>query len=171
MFMKGIKKYLIAGAIFVSVVGTLFHFVYEWSGNNIIVGFFAPVNESVWEHTKLIFFPMLIYSLYLERKIKGEYPCISSDVIFGALAGIVSIISLFYTYSGIIGFNVAFVDISIFYISTIIAFYVVYRLALSCKTDRYKVVAQILAVVFVLLYVIFTLYPPDIPLFANPLEM
>ncbi len=169
--MKGIKKYLIAGAIFVSVVGTIFHFVYEWSGNNVIVGLFAPVNESVWEHTKLIFFPMLIYSLYIERKIKKEYPCIGSAMIWGALTGIVSIIALFYTYSGAIGFNVAFVDISIFYISTVISFYVVYRLALSCKTDRYKVAAQILAIVFVCLYIIFTVYPPDIPLFANPLEM
>ncbi len=169
--MKGIKKYLIAGAIFVSILGTVLHFVYKWSGNNLVVGLFTPVNESTWEHTKLMFFPMLIYSLYIERKTEKEYPCIGSAMIAGAIVGVVSIISLFYTYSGIIGFNVAFVDISIFYISVIIAFYVVYRVAQSCKMDRYKVLLQIIAVVMVCLYIILTIYPPDIPLFDNPLEM
>ncbi len=171
MFMKGIKKYLIAGAIFVSILGTVLHFVYEWSGNNLVVGLFTPVNESTWEHTKLLFFPMLIYSLYLERKTEKEYPCIGTSMILGALTGVLSIIALFYTYSGIIGFNVAFVDISIFYISVIIAFYVVYRVAQSCKMDRYKVLWQIVAVVMVCLYILFTIYPPHIALFANPLEM
>ena len=60
MFMKGLKSYIITGIIFVSIVGTLFHFVYEWSGNNILIGLFTPINESIWEHTKLIFFPIAI---------------------------------------------------------------------------------------------------------------
>ncbi len=159
---------MITGIIFVSVVGTLLHFAYEFSGNNILVGIFTPVNESIWEHTKLIFFPMLIYSVYLNKKISTKYPCISSAMIAGSLLGIVMIITLFYTYSGIIGFNVAFVDIAIFYISVIIAFFAVYKLTISCKMEEVGVLLQILEIATICLFIIFTFFPPNIPLFMNP---
>lgn len=166
--MKGLKSYIITGIIFVSVLGTLLHFAYTLSGNNFIVGLFTPINESIWEHTKLLFFPMLIYSLYQHRKIKDNYPCVLSAMILGALSGVLLIIILFYTYSGIIGFNIAFADIAIFYISVIASFYIAYKSTLSCKIDKYNVALQILSIVLVCLFITFTLYPPDIPLFINP---
>lgn len=168
MFMKSIKPYMIAGIVFVSVLGTLFHFTYNWTENNILIGLFTPVNESIWEHTKLIFFPMLIYSLYLNKKISTKYPCINSAMISGALCGVAMIIVLFYTYSGIIGFNVAFADISIFYITVITVFCIVYKLTVSCKTDNYSQFLSILMIAIICLFIIFTFSPPSIPLFNNP---
>ncbi len=165
--MKGTKIYIIAGIIFVSIVGTLFHFLYEWSGNNTFIGIFTPINESIWEHTKLIFFPMLIYSLYLNKKIGKEYPCINSAMTLGAILGVISIIVLFYTYSGIIGFNFAFADISIFYISVIIAFFVAYKLTLSCNIAKHSRLLKILQILIICLFIIFTFNPPNIPLFME----
>ena len=162
--MKDIKSYIIKGILFVSVLGTIFHFIYEWSGENALVGLFAPVNESIWEHTKLIFFPMLIYS-YFERKYIAK-----SAVISGALFGVWLIISLFYTYSGIIGFHFAFADISIFYISVILSFYIAFKNMVSCKENKHSAILKILLVIMILLYIIFTFYPPNIPLFAVPPE-
>lgn len=48
------------GAIFSLAVGALSHFFYEWSGGSTAAGIFFPVNESVWEHMKLVFFPFLV---------------------------------------------------------------------------------------------------------------
>ncbi len=166
--MKNIKIYIIFGILFVSVTGTLFHFLYEWSGNNVIVGLFSPINESIWEHTKLLFFPMLIYSLIFSKKLSKQYPCIYSAMISGALAGVALIMALFYTYSGIIGFHVAIVDILIFYISVIIAFLIVYKVAMSCKDDKYYILLQILQIMMIILYILFTFFPPNIPLFISP---
>lgn len=166
--MKGLKSYKISGIIFVSFLGTLFHFAYEWFGNNIFVGLFTPVNESVWEHTKLFFFPMLIYSFYLNKKIGKDYPCLISAMISGELLGVASIIVMFYTYTGIIGFNTAFADISTFYISVILAFCVVYKLTISCKADKYGKLLKLLQILVICLYIIFTFFPPDIPLFISP---
>ena len=45
-----IKKWEIAEFIFIAIVGTLLHFVYDWSGQNPAVGIIAPVSESTWEH-------------------------------------------------------------------------------------------------------------------------
>lgn len=60
---KKLLCYTILGVIFTFLAGTLLHFTYEWSGNNFWVGLFSPVNESTWEHMKLLFFPMLFYSI------------------------------------------------------------------------------------------------------------
>lgn len=168
MRVKGLKSYIIIGIIFVSVLGTLFHFAYGWSENNIFVGLFTPINESIWEHTKLLFFPMLIYSFYLNKKIGKEYPCLNSAMISGTLSGVAIIIVMFYTYSGILGFHTAFADIAIFYISVILAFCIVYKLTLSCKANKYHTLLQALQIITICLYIIFTFSPPDIPLFISP---
>ena len=80
---KSIFKFQIISTIFVIILGTLLHFTYNWSNNNPLVGIFSAVNESTWEHLKLIFFPMLItivigtiyykddYENYLCTKTKG----------------------------------------------------------------------------------------------------
>ena len=162
------KNFIIKGIMFVAVTGTFFHFLYDLSGNNIFFGLIAPVNESIWEHTKLIFFPMFIYSLFNVKKIKAEYPCIDYALIIGEITGIISIIVLFYTYSGIIGFNVAFADISIFYISVVSSFYTAYRTAVSCNFSKYKTVLKIVQIIIIFMYLFFTFYPPEIPLFINP---
>lgn len=66
------KKLFIWGFLFMSVIGTLLHFVYEWSGNNSIVRLFAPWNESTWEHMKLLFFPMLVLVLFLFSNCRNK---------------------------------------------------------------------------------------------------
>ena len=56
--MKNIRSWLIAGFIFTAVFGTLSHFFYDWSNENVLIGLISPVNESTWEHMKLLFFPI-----------------------------------------------------------------------------------------------------------------
>ena len=51
----------VVGIAFVFLVGSLLHFVFEWSGESRIVGLFASVNESVWEHFKQGFWPVCIW--------------------------------------------------------------------------------------------------------------
>ena len=55
---------LAAGILFTLIIGTLLHFTYEWSGENPFVALYSPVNESVWEHLKLLFFPVLLYTFF-----------------------------------------------------------------------------------------------------------
>ena len=60
-----IKNYQIVSTIFVCILGTLLHFTYDFFGQNMIIASFSAVNESVWEHLKLLFFPMLLFYMYL----------------------------------------------------------------------------------------------------------
>lgn len=97
--MEQLKKYTITGTFFVLITGTLSHFIYEWSGNNFIVGFFCPVNESTWEHMKLVFFPMFLFSIFMFKRLKGIYPCILQSSSLGILIGTFLVPVLFYTYA------------------------------------------------------------------------
>ena len=57
---KKVFKFHIFSIIFSIILGILLHFAFEWSGNNLFIATFSAVNESTWEHLKLVFFPMLI---------------------------------------------------------------------------------------------------------------
>lgn len=55
-----LMKFELFSVIFAMLFGTLLHFLFEWSGNNYIIASFSAINESTWEHLKLVFFPMFI---------------------------------------------------------------------------------------------------------------
>lgn len=166
--MKLIKQYTIGGIIFVLITGTLAHFLYNWTGNNAIVGLFTPVNESIWEHMKLLFFPMLIYSLIVIFKFRKTCPCIPSALCFGIIAGTLSIPILFYAYTSIIGKDIFLLDIGIFIISILIAFCSSYKLALSCGLESYTFLLCCLAGLLFICFVLFTYHPPQARIFIDP---
>lgn len=160
--------YTISGIIFVSLLGTLSHFFYDWSGKNPAAGLFSPVNESVWEHIKLLFFPMLLYSIFMSKRLKGIYPCISSSLLFGILLGSALIPVIFYTYTGILGYNLLAFDIMTFIISVIIAFFAVYKLTLSCKAENKELLFKTAVFIMAAAFFLFTYFPPEIGLFQEP---
>ncbi len=82
-----IKKWEIAEFIFIAIVGTLLHFVYDWSGQNPAVGIIAPVSESTWEHLKLLFMPALLFTLIQEAVIGKDYPCLLTQKAKSRLSG------------------------------------------------------------------------------------
>lgn len=166
--MKELKRYSLIGMIFVWIAGTIWHFVYEWSGNNRIVGLFFPVNESVWEHMKLLFFPMLLYAFYMERRLKDTFPCIGSALLAGILAGTFLIPIFFYAYTGILGKNNIVLDVAVFLCSVAGAFLIVYRLALSCKADRFRTLLKLAVSVLAVSFLLFTYNPPDLEIFVDP---
>ena len=162
-----LKSTTIIGIVFVLVLGTISHFVYDWSGQNTLVGFLVPVSESTWEHMKLLFFPMLLYALYMNQGLKQEYPCITSALCCGILAGTFLIPVFFYTYSGILGKNVMALDIATFIASVLCAFRIVYRLTLSGRFRAVTFPLMITVILLLLCFVLFTYLPPAIGLFQS----
>lgn len=166
--MKQLKTYTILGIIFVLFTGTLAHFVYEWSGNNSIVGLFTPVNESIWEHMKLLFFPMLLYSLFMIFKFREDHPCIASSLFFGILGGTLLIPVFFYGYTYILGSDMFILDMIIFVSSILIAFCLSYRLTLSCRLKPYTLLLFALVCILALCFACFTYRPPNLAIFDDP---
>ncbi len=160
--------YTVVGVILVSILGTLLHFAYDWSGQNVIVGLFTPVSESVWEHMKLLFFPMLLYVIFEYYQLKTEFPEILWSGFTGILVGTFAIPFLYYGYTGILGRHYSAVDIVIYYVSVIIGFCISYFGAEKEYSKRYKMVVTILIVLMTLAFVAFTYNPPNGRVFSAP---
>lgn len=178
---KKTLRYVILGFVFVSIVGSLSHFLYDWSNGNKWIALFTPVNESTWEHMKLLFFPMLLYTLFFQWNYK-DCSLITSSMLLSDLIGTFSIPILFYSYSGIYGTHVTFIDISIFYISTALAFYLAYQWIVrqgqgkeqDCTGILYLEVENgqtplvLLVTIVTICFFIFTFYPPHWGIFQVP---
>ena len=164
-----IKKYHIYSFICVSIVGTLFHFLYEFSGDNLIIASFAPVNESTWEHLKLIFFPMLVSSIigyFIIGKENSNYICSRTK---GILVGMAFIIVFFYTYTGIIGKNIDFLNIISFFIAVFLGEFVSFKSIVSKEKKCNITLAVYILVFFLMCFVIFTYITPKFGIFKDPL--
>ena len=205
------KKYVVIGFFVVGILGTLFHFVYDWSGQMWFVGLFVPVNESTWEHMKLLFVPMLIYimlgNLYIKRQefiqskkykeknrsnnikinrdIYGYNAEIVNDVqeknnelqgivytgLFGNIFGTWSIPFLFYGYKGILGFEIAWVDISTFFVAVLIAFAVQYHVLIYSykkQTQNCGKTVLIVNLAQLFVFVLLTYHPLNLGIFISP---
>lgn len=167
--LKGkLKPTLILGIVFVAILGTVGHFFYQWSGENPLIGLFFPINESTWEHLKLIYFPMILFTAYATKQLKKDYPCITTAMLTGALFGTFLIPILFYTYSGILGFHIQVLDISTFYISVLAAFYLTFKIAQNCNEDPFSIPIMLATVILGVCFILFTYYPPNLGIFEVP---
>ena len=157
------------GLAFTSLVGTLLHFLYDWLDKAKWIAPFSGVNESTWEHMKLLFWPMLIYSIVQSFFFKG-YPSFWCVKLRGILLGLVLIPVLFYTYNGVIGKSPDWLNIAIFFVCAAIAYIYemqLFRTAkLRCQSPKLALAA--LAVI-ALLFVVFTFATPEIGIFRDPL--
>lgn len=166
---RSIGPWQLWGFAAASLFGTLLHFLYDWLGEAIWIAPFSSVNESTWEHMKLLFWPMFIYAIvqsffFRERK---DFWCVKLK---GILLGILTIPVIFYAYNGIIGKSPDWINISIFFISAAIAYIYETRQfnnqATVCKNPR---IAFILLCGIAALFVLFTFRTPEIGIFRDPL--
>ena len=125
---KRYKKITGLGILWTLVLGTLSHFFYQWSHENILIGLFSPVNESVWEHLKLLFFPALTY-MFIEQKAMGKaMPGLFGKNLLGLFAGLLVMPLLFYGYTAFSGKSILWVDIGIFCVCVLLTFLLPYKL-------------------------------------------
>jgi len=155
------------GAFFVIILGTLMHFAYQWSGNNVFMGLISPVNESVWEHLKLAFFPIIFYGIYEAVFLKNWH-----DVLFAKATEVYLamsfIISGFYIYTAFTGQSILAVDISLFCFAIIMGKWGSYIvLSKGEAQDQPAFVAIFFLLVAMVGFFVFTFNAPQIPLFLD----
>ena len=163
-----VLKWELAGIIFVFFLGALLHFVFEWSGDSRIVGLFASVNESVWEHFKQGFWPMCLFAA-IEYSFLRKH----TDNFLTAKAVAVYLIPtitglIFYGYTAIVGKEILIVDILIFLIAIIAGQIVSYKIMTSAGFPRYaNIISIILIILLAVILMVFTYYPPQLPIFFD----
>ncbi len=165
---RSINAWSLLGFAVTSLLGTLLHFVYEWTGKSILAAPFSAVNESTWEHMKLLFFPMLIFSL-VESRFFREYDNFWCIKLRSTLLGLALIPIIFYTYNGAIGKSPDFINISIFFIAAAISYIYEVRQfnknSIICKNPKY---AFFTLLIIGALFIVFTFLTPKLAIFRDP---
>ena len=157
-----------AGFFTAAVLGTLGHFAYGWSGKSLPVGAFCAVNESTWEHMKLLFFPVLLFTA-AQLCLRWESGLLAARAV-STTAGLVAIPALFYTYSGVLGRTVDWVNILIFYVADAALFGLDSRLRRSghFRAPWLQTAGALWLWLLAFLFVWWTFRPPHIGLFLDP---
>lgn len=162
-----IRNYQIISNIFICILGTLLHFTYKFFGENIFVASFSAVNESVWEHLKLLFFPMLLTTIFGSFCLRKQVPNFLCSKLFGILTSLSFIIIFFYTYTGIIGKSILLIDIASFFVAVILGEYLSYKLMIS-NFKCNNIVAIIILTIILICFIVFTYFTPKIEIFRDP---
>lgn len=165
---KYIKKRDYLFILFTIFLGSLCHFIYDWSGGLALAALFCPINESTWEHLKLLYFPFLLTSFWYYRRYKMDPVLFFYSRFLGVICGLLSIIVLFYTYTGIIGQSFLIIDLLIFCLSVLTAFGMSSYFYQLLNFVPSPAMVLFLWTVFSFSFFIFTCYPLNLPLFFPP---
>jgi len=166
---RSIKIWQFLGFAVTALGGTLLHFLYDWLGEAKWIAPISGVNESTWEHMKLLFWPMLIFAVvqsffFRERK---SFWCVK---LRGILLGITLIPVIFYTYNGAVGKSPDWFNIAIFFLAAAVSYIYETKLfsenKLYCRSPKWSIVALC---AIALCFVVFTFLTPEIGIFKDPL--
>ena len=166
---RSVNLWQLFGFALTSLGGTLLHYLYDISGGSVIVAPFSGVNESTFEHMKLLFYPMIIFAIVQRMQFRTfkNFWCIK---LRGIYLGLLLIPVIFYTYNGVIGKSPDYINIAIFFITAAIVY--IYEAHLfkgndiGCKSPVTAVTVLCLTAV---LFGILTFFTPEIELFRDPL--
>ena len=166
------KKNIIA-FIIISILGTVGHFIYEWTGDNQFIGYLFPTNESVWEHLKLIFLPFVIYSvieyLFTKEKPDNYFPAVA----IGIFNAIFIIVAIYYIAKGVIGYDVEFINIGSYYVGVLVGLCKRNKILSSKKfTSKGANIFFIISLIVLgVLFAVFTNNPPSLAIFTPPMPI
>lgn len=163
------RLWQIGGFLFTGIAGVLLHFLYDWTNKSILVAPFSAVNESIWEHMKLLFFPMLIFALVEYAFIGKSRKCFGGAKLAGTLIGLLLIPIIYYTYTGVFGVNADWFNIVIFFIAAGAAYYseALFLNNEMCLCKSPKVAFTVMCAIGIL-FIVLTFIQPKIPLFRDP---
>ena len=166
---NSISLWQLSGFAITSVGGTILHFLYEWLGSPWWIASFSGVNESTWEHMKLLFWPLFTFAIFqgfFARDIENFW----GIKLRGIILGLVLIPTIFYLYNGIIGKSPDVINIAIFFIAAAAAYAYETHLFKNPVTSNISpgLAISILSVI-AMLFIIFTFSTPKISIFKDPI--
>lgn len=164
------EKWILIGIPILFLIGSCMHFIYDFTSNNVIIAAIAPVNESVWEHLKMVVLPVILWwTIYYFAT--GDINNIDKNKWFtGALAALltalITIPLLYYFYTTAFGVKSLVVDVLLLFLALLfgqLAGLHFYKYHIGINSN----IAISILVLLILLFIYFTFYPPHLPLFRD----
>lgn len=166
---KDLLLWQLGGFTFSVVLGTILHFLFDWTGLLILTPISA-VNESTIEHMKILFFPMLIFSFIQSIFFSKEYKGFWWIKLFGTIFASLLIPILFYTYNGAFGKTPDWLNILFFFISAGLGYLIEWWLLKTNLQIKFQSIALWILIIVAILFILSTYYPPKLPIFQDPIN-
>lgn len=164
------ERWILYGIPFICVAGSLFHFLYAFSGRITAIGFISPVNESIFEHTKLGIIPTILWYILSYFITKKKYNTDKNKWSLGCLISIIvsicTIPLLFYFYTEAFGIESLIVDILIFFISVILGQVLSLHIYKHSSSINFLISYAFITLILIF-YIIVTVNPPKVPIFMD----
>lgn len=169
---RELRRWEIIGFFVTAGLGTLLHFVYDWTGGSRVAAAFSAVNESTWEHMKLLFIPFLVFTVAEFIVFSDAFRNFFAVKAASILLGLISIPALYYTLTGMFGKLPSWVDMSIFFLADALAYFVSWRwLTAGRLRGGAMQLAGFIALWLVLFAFVWCTYRPlHLPLFLDPVS-
>ncbi|MCW3999013.1 MAG: DUF6512 family protein [Candidatus Bathyarchaeota archaeon] len=165
---RKVLAYELVGIAFIVILGSLLHFTYELSSDNLLVGVFSAVNESVWEHLKLAFWPAVLFSLIELAPLRGTANNFVLAKTVAVYVMVALIPAIFYAYTAFTGESIFAVDVASFVVAVIVGQLISYRLLVYRQlSSKLMWLSLVFLVALAVLFAIFTFMPPQTGLFQD----
>ncbi len=170
---KSLRWWEIAGFLTVCAAGTLLQFLYRWTGDSLLVAAFAGVNESIWEHMKVLYLPYFVFTMVEFTVFAEPYRNFFAAKAAAGLAGLLLIPVLYYTLGGMFGEPPSWVNIAIFCVSAAAMYFLSWRLlsSFALRGGAWQIAGFTLLWALAFLFVYFTYRTPQLPLFRDPVTL
>lgn len=161
-------SFFVTGAL-----GTLLHFVYDWTGESRVAAAFSAVNESTWEHMKLLFVPYFLFTMVQFAAFHEPLRNFFAVKAASLGIGLVLIPTLFYTLTGCLGKLPDPVNIGIFFVAAAVMCLCSHRMLLGgcLRGGAWQILGFALLWAGLFAFVLFTFRTPHLPLFRDPLTL
>jgi hypothetical protein len=165
---RSVLRWELVGVGVIFLAGSLFHFLFDWSGGLAPVGVIAAVNESVWEHFKIAFWPALIYAVieypFLRRYTNNFF--IAKAIGFYVMPLVIA--AIFYAYTAIFGEEILAVDVLIFLVAIALGQFASYKILTLKQWPRWLCwVGVAMVILLAVAFGVFTFYPPHLGIFRD----
>lgn len=151
-----IKK-IIINSIIIFALSTLIHSLYNYLPC-YITSFIVPVNESIWEHMKMIFSAYMLFLLIKVLFFKKHEKNLTSSFVIGALFNIVIFLIIYVPIFYIFGENMI-VTLIIYFITIIISNYFIYKMQQKKNNEKLNKITGFSIILIYLIFIILTYYP------------
>lgn len=157
------------GVIVIYLIATLLHFVYDLSGGSTLSILFGAVNESVWEHVKIFAVGYVVWSLIELLWVKPPFKKFVTAKTVSLYFLSLSIIVFFYTYNLFTEEPILIVDLLSSFIFVALSQFISFKLTESDnEIADYFPVAILLLMTYFVMFFSFTVFPPKVDLFKDP---
>lgn len=159
------KKAFWISFVIAAVLGSAWHFLYDVLPCPL-TALLAPINESVWEHLKLLFFPPLVIALVLSFLWKGSQRRFWSSALAAVIAMPVALCFLYITLTEGFGLeSCLYFDIGLYYVLLLLGWVYAGALLRTGKAEPMLGALVVLSGLFFAAFLVFSLAPPRLPVF------